>query len=78
VSPTVAFGSVREIVVTGEDFSELDGAEALSGKVVAVARSTGCYESLTKLNERLTAQGQAARHYHHRPRHAGGRGPDGR
>jgi hypothetical protein len=31
--------NVREIVVTGEDFSELDGAEALSGKVVAVARS---------------------------------------
>jgi membrane-bound lytic murein transglycosylase MltF len=48
--------NVREIVVTGEDFPELDSAEALSGKEVAVGRSTSYYESLTKLNERLTAQ----------------------
>jgi ABC-type amino acid transport substrate-binding protein len=32
--------NVREIVVTGEDFPELDSAEALSGKEVAVGRST--------------------------------------
>jgi membrane-bound lytic murein transglycosylase MltF len=50
--------NVREIVVTGADFPELDGAEALSGKEVAVGRSTSYYESLTKLNERLTAQGK--------------------
>jgi membrane-bound lytic murein transglycosylase MltF len=50
--------NVREIVVTGEDFPELDSAEALSGKEVAVGRSTSFYESLTKLNERLTAQGK--------------------
>jgi membrane-bound lytic murein transglycosylase MltF len=50
--------NVREIVVTGEDFPELDGAQALSGKEVAVGRATSYYESLTKLNERLTAQGK--------------------
>jgi membrane-bound lytic murein transglycosylase MltF len=49
---------VREIVITGEDVPELDSAEALSGREVAVARSTSYYESLTKLNERLTAQGK--------------------
>jgi ABC-type amino acid transport substrate-binding protein len=48
--------NVREIVVTGEDVPELDSVEALSGKEVAVGRSTSYYESLTKLNERLTAQ----------------------
>jgi membrane-bound lytic murein transglycosylase MltF len=50
--------NVREIVVTGEDFPELDSAEVLSGREVAVGRSTSFYESLTKLNERLTAQGR--------------------
>jgi membrane-bound lytic murein transglycosylase MltF len=51
--------NVREIVITGEDVPELDSAEALSGTEVAVARSTSYYESLTKLNERLTAQGKS-------------------
>ena len=51
-------GNVREIVITGEDVPELDSAEALSGKEVAVGRSTSYYESLKKLNERLTAQGK--------------------
>jgi membrane-bound lytic murein transglycosylase MltF len=51
-------GNVREIVITGEDFPELESVEELSGKEVAVARSTAYYESLTKLNERLTAQGK--------------------
>jgi membrane-bound lytic murein transglycosylase MltF len=55
-SPVIS--NVREIVVTSEDFPELDGPEALSGKEVAVGRSTSYYESLTKLNERLTAQGK--------------------
>src|SRR6516165_6983575 len=50
--------NVREIVITGEDVSELDSSEALSGKEVAVGRSTSYYESLTKLNERLIAQGK--------------------
>jgi membrane-bound lytic murein transglycosylase MltF len=50
--------NVRELVVTREDVAELDSAEALSGKEVAVARSTSYYKSLTKLNERLTAQGK--------------------
>jgi membrane-bound lytic murein transglycosylase MltF len=50
--------NVREIVVTGEDVPELESVEALSGKEVAVGRSTSYYESLTKLNERLTAQGK--------------------
>jgi membrane-bound lytic murein transglycosylase MltF len=50
--------NVREIVISGEDVPELDSAEALSGKEVAVGRSTSYYESLTKLNERLTAQGK--------------------
>jgi membrane-bound lytic murein transglycosylase MltF len=50
--------NVREIVITGEDVPELDSAEALSGKEVAVARSTSYYESLTQLNARLTAQGK--------------------
>jgi membrane-bound lytic murein transglycosylase MltF len=50
--------NVREIVVTREDVSELDGAEALSGKEVAVGQSTSYYENLTKLNEQLTAQGK--------------------
>jgi membrane-bound lytic murein transglycosylase MltF len=50
--------NVREIVVTGDDIPELDSAEALSGKEVVVGRSTSFYESLTKLNERLTAQGK--------------------
>jgi membrane-bound lytic murein transglycosylase MltF len=51
-------GNVREIVVTREDVPELDSAEALSGKEVAVGRSTSYYESLAKLNERLAAQGK--------------------
>ena len=50
--------NVREIVITREEVPELDSAEALSGKEVAVGRSTSYYESLTKLNERLTAQGK--------------------
>src|SRR6516165_330887 len=50
--------NVREIVVTGEDVPELGGVEELSGKEVAVGRSTSYYESLIKLNERLTAQGK--------------------
>jgi membrane-bound lytic murein transglycosylase MltF len=50
--------NVHEIIVTGKDFPELDSAEALSGKEVAVARSTSYYDSLTKLNERLSAQGK--------------------
>jgi ABC-type amino acid transport substrate-binding protein len=50
--------NVREIVITRADFPELDSAEALSGKEIAVGRSTSYYESLTKLNERLTAQGK--------------------
>ena len=51
-------GNVREIVITGEDVPELDSADALSGKEVAVGRSTSYYESLKKLNERLTVQGK--------------------
>jgi membrane-bound lytic murein transglycosylase MltF len=51
-------GNVREIVITREDVPELDGVDALSGKEVAVGRSTSYYESLTKLNERLTSQGE--------------------
>jgi membrane-bound lytic murein transglycosylase MltF len=50
--------NVREIVVTGEDVPELGGVEELSGKEVAVGRSTSYYESLTKLNERLTGEGK--------------------
>ena len=50
--------NVREIVITGEDVPELDSAEALSGKEVAVGRSTSYYESLAKLNERLTICGR--------------------
>src|SRR6516164_5010727 len=50
--------NVREIVITREDVPELDSAEALSGKEVAVGRSTSYYESLTKLNERLTGKGK--------------------
>ena len=50
--------NVSEIVITGEDVPELDSAEALSGKEVAVGRSTSYYESLTRLNERLAAQGK--------------------
>jgi membrane-bound lytic murein transglycosylase MltF len=52
-------GNVREIVITRADISELDSAEALSGREVAVARSTSYYESLTTLNERLTSQGKS-------------------
>jgi membrane-bound lytic murein transglycosylase MltF len=48
--------NAREIVITREDVPELDSVEALSGREVAVARSTSYYESLTKLNERLTSQ----------------------
>ena len=59
----VAFSSpmirnVREIVITRDDVPDLDNVEALSGKEVAVGRSTSFYESLTKLNERLKAQGK--------------------
>jgi membrane-bound lytic murein transglycosylase MltF len=54
--PTLS--NVREIVITRENVPELDSAEALSGKEVAVGRSTSYYESLTKLNERLTAEGK--------------------
>jgi len=50
--------NVREIIITREDVPELDSVEELSGKEVAVGRSTSYYESLTKLNERLTAQGK--------------------
>jgi membrane-bound lytic murein transglycosylase MltF len=50
--------NVREIVVTREDVPELDSAEAISGKEVAVARSTSYFDSLTQLNARLTAQGK--------------------
>jgi membrane-bound lytic murein transglycosylase MltF len=49
---------VREVVITGADVPELDSPEALSGREVAVAHSTSYYENLTKLNERLTAQGK--------------------
>jgi membrane-bound lytic murein transglycosylase MltF len=55
-SPVIS--NVREIVVTPENVPELDSAEALSGKEVAVGRSTSYYESLTRLNERLAAQGK--------------------
>ena len=55
---TPALRNVREIVVTGNDTPDLDSPEALSGSEVAVGRSTSYYESLTKLNERLTAQGK--------------------
>jgi membrane-bound lytic murein transglycosylase MltF len=55
---TPIISNVREIIITGKDAPELDSAEALSGKEVAVGRSTSYYESLTKLNERLTAQGK--------------------
>jgi membrane-bound lytic murein transglycosylase MltF len=51
-------GNVREIVITREDVRELDGVEALSGREVAVGRSTSYYESLTKLNEQLTSHGK--------------------
>src|SRR6516162_8132347 len=37
-------GNVREIVITREDVPELDSVEALSGKEVAVARSTSYYD----------------------------------
>jgi ABC-type amino acid transport substrate-binding protein len=50
--------NVRELIVTGEDVPELEGADALSGREVAVGRATSYYESLTKLNERLTAEGK--------------------
>lgn len=50
--------NVREIVVTDNEVPDLDGTEALAGKEVAVRRSTSFYESLTKLNERLAAQGK--------------------
>src|SRR6516225_8285493 len=43
--------NVREIVITREEVPEFDSAEALSGKEVAVGRSTSYYESLAKLNE---------------------------
>jgi len=39
--------NAREIVITGEDVPELDSAEALSGKEVAVGRSISYHESLT-------------------------------
>jgi membrane-bound lytic murein transglycosylase MltF len=55
---TPVLSNVRELVITGKDVPELDSAEALSGREVAVGRSTSYYESLTKLNERLTAQGK--------------------
>jgi membrane-bound lytic murein transglycosylase MltF len=63
LSKRVAFSApflsnVREIVITGEDVPEFDSAEALSGKEVAVARSTRYYESLTKLNDQLAVQGK--------------------
>jgi membrane-bound lytic murein transglycosylase MltF len=51
-------GNVGEIVITREDVPELDSAEALSGKEVAVGHSTSYYESLKNLNERLIAQGK--------------------
>ena len=63
-SEKVAFSSpmirnVREIVITRDDVPDLDNVEALSGKEIAVGRSTSFYESLTKLNERLKALGKA-------------------
>jgi membrane-bound lytic murein transglycosylase MltF len=50
--------NVREIVVTREDTPEFDSVEALSGKEIAVARSTRYYESAMDLNERLAGQGK--------------------
>jgi membrane-bound lytic murein transglycosylase MltF len=50
--------NVREVVITRENVRELDSPEELSGKEVAVGRSTSYYESLIRLNERLTAQGK--------------------
>jgi membrane-bound lytic murein transglycosylase MltF len=55
---TPVISNVREIVVTGKGTPELYGAEALSGKEVAVSRSTSYYESLMRLNDRLAAQGK--------------------
>ena len=50
--------NVREIVVTNDQVPDLDSAEALAGKEVVTRRSTSYYASLTKLNERLAAQGK--------------------
>lgn len=47
--------NVREVVITAQDVPDLDSPEALSGREVAVSRSTTFYESLLKLNEKLTA-----------------------
>jgi ABC-type amino acid transport substrate-binding protein len=73
--------NVREIVITGEDVPELDSAEALSGREVAVARSTSYLDQLLREpdeTERTAHRpGQAASHHHHCSRHAGGRRPNG-
>jgi membrane-bound lytic murein transglycosylase MltF len=50
--------NVREIVVTQGNVPELNSPEELSGKEVAVGRSTSYYESLIRLNKRLAAQGK--------------------
>ena len=50
---------VHEIVITEDDVPDLPNVEALSGKSVAVRRSTTDFESLRALNQRLIAAGAA-------------------
>jgi membrane-bound lytic murein transglycosylase MltF len=51
--------NVREIVVTGQDFPELGSVEGALRQGGRRRHSTSYYESLTKLNERLAAQGKS-------------------
>jgi membrane-bound lytic murein transglycosylase MltF len=55
---TPVLRNVREIVVSGATMPNLDSVEALSGKEVAVGRSTIYYESLVQLNDQFAAQGR--------------------
>jgi membrane-bound lytic murein transglycosylase MltF len=50
---------VKEIVVTGPDSPTLANLDDLGGKEVYVRESSSYYESLTRLNERLRADGKA-------------------
>ena len=50
---------VKEVLVTGGDFPDLAAVEDLSGREVAVRRSSSYFESLQALNGRLDAAGKA-------------------
>jgi membrane-bound lytic murein transglycosylase MltF len=52
------YRSVNELVVTHDETPPIDSAEGLSGRVVAVRKSSSYHESLVRLNREITSAGR--------------------